>query len=204
MTTCWQAPAFHDCLIEGEHASSPTGKGTGGLWSWPLWVQSLLSGLGRTQQQEGDARLLRSLMSLKCGTAISQWERRLPPPGTQSCNPCTGSRPSPRSWTSWRQVRSQRCKAIEVATQDGDWKRASYLELLLTAKGLFMGRGELELINGELRHEMPLIKFLDEGRAPWRKCCKGQEKGKHSDKRKGRPQRASPKENPAESKASSI
>ena len=84
----------------------------------------------------------------------------------------------------------------------------SFWSFCPTAKGLYMGRDELELITGELRHEMPLIKFLDEGRAPWGNCshakCKGQDKGKHSDKRKGRPERASPKENPAESKASSV
>ena len=105
-------------------------------------------------------------------------------------------------------VATQRYKANEVATQDGDWRRASHVELLPDAMRLLMARDELELIIGELRHEMPLIKFLDEGRAPWGNCshakCKGQDKGKHSDKRKGRPQRASPKENPAESKASSV
>ena len=88
-------------------------------------------------------------------------------------------------------VATQRYKAIEMAMQDGDWKRASNLELLPDAKRLLTGRDEQELITRELRHEMRLRKFLDEGRAPWRKGSdakgKGQEKGKHSDKEKGRP-----------------
>ena len=47
---------------------------------------------------------------------------------------------------------------------------------------LLTGRGEQELITRELRHEKRLRKFLDEGRAPWRKESdakgKSQEKGK--------------------------
>ena len=32
------APVFHDSFVESEQAPLTTGKGTGGLWSWPLWV----------------------------------------------------------------------------------------------------------------------------------------------------------------------
>ena len=88
-------------------------------------------------------------------------------------------------------VATQRYKAVEMAMQDGDWKRVSHLELLPDAKRLLTERDEQELITRELRHEMRLRKFLDEGCAPWRKGSdamdKGQEKGKHSDKGKGRP-----------------
>ena len=87
-------------------------------------------------------------------------------------------------------VATQRYKAIDMAMQDGDWNRASHLELLPDAKRLLTGRDEQELITRELRHEMRLRTFLDEGRAPWRKGSdakgKGQEKGKHSDKVKKR------------------
>ena len=31
-------PVFHISLVESEQASLAAGKGTGGLWSWPLWV----------------------------------------------------------------------------------------------------------------------------------------------------------------------
>ena len=47
----------------------------------PLSVQSRLSGLGRPQQQESDACWSMSYSGPKSGTAISLWERRLPPPG---------------------------------------------------------------------------------------------------------------------------
>ena len=148
-------------------------------------------------------------MSLKCGTVISQWKGvfRL-----QAPNPVTHVRArDPLRGHGPADGRSDRS-----VTKPSKWPRrteigsacVSFWSFCPTAKGLLIVRDELELINGELRHEMPLIKFLDEGRAPWRKCShakgKGQEKGKHSDKRKGRPQRASPKENPAESKASSV
>ena len=63
-------------------------------------------------------------------------------------------------------VATQRYKDIEVAMQDGDWKRASHLELLPDAQRLLTGRDEQELITRELRHEMRLRQFLDEGRAP--------------------------------------
>ena len=86
-------------------------------------------------------------------------------------------------------VATQRYKVVEIAMQDGDWKRASHLELMADAKRLFAGRDEQELIK-ELRHEMRLRKFLDEGRAPWRKGSdakgKGQQ-GKHPDKGKRHP-----------------
>ena len=39
------APVFHYSFVESEQASLTAGKGTGGLWSWPLWVLV----------QEGDA-----------------------------------------------------------------------------------------------------------------------------------------------------
>ena len=32
------APVFHISLVESEQASLTTGKGTGGLWSWPFRV----------------------------------------------------------------------------------------------------------------------------------------------------------------------
>ena len=126
-----------------------------------------------------------------------QWTALRWPPRTctKSCNPCTlasvpetfvSSRPSRAA-----DVATQRHKAMEMAIQDGDGKRASHLELLPDAKRLLTGRDEQELITRELRHEMRLRKFLDEGRAPWRKRSdakgKGQEKGKHSDKGNGRP-----------------
>ena len=84
-------------------------------------------------------------------------------------------------------VATQHYTATEMAVQDGDWKRGSHLKLLPDANRLLTGRDEQE--PRELRHER-LRKFLDEGRAPWRKGSdakgKGQEKGKHSDKGRGR------------------
>ena len=36
------APVFHYSFVESEQAFLTTGKGTGGLWSWPLWVSRAL------------------------------------------------------------------------------------------------------------------------------------------------------------------
>ena len=99
-------------------------------------------------------------------------------------------------------VATQRYKAIEMAMQDGDWKRASHLELLPDAKRLLTGRDEQELITRELRHEMRLRKFLDEGRAPWRKGWTPRARAKKRETlgqagKDARISRASPKESPA-------
>ena len=99
-------------------------------------------------------------------------------------------------------VATQRHKAIEIAMQDGDGKRASHLELWPDAKRLLTGERRTRAHHQELRHEIRLRKFLDEGRAPWRKGsdAKGKAKKRANTRTRGKDARismASPKESPA-------
>ena len=57
---------------------------------------------------------------------------------------------------------TQRFKAVEMALHDGDWTRATHLELLADPKRLLTSRDEEELIARELRDEMKLKRYLDD------------------------------------------
>ena len=57
---------------------------------------------------------------------------------------------------------TQRFKAVEMALHDGDWTRATHLELLPDPKRLLTSRDEEELIARELRDEMKLKRYLDD------------------------------------------
>ena len=129
-------------------------------------------------------RLADQLSTKVVGGIGGRWTALPRPPRTctKSCNPKTlvsvpgtfaSSRLSPRSWTSWRRVNSveQRMSPRSVSKPQR-WPCRRRLEACITR---------------ELRHDMRLRKFLGEGRAPGGRACKGQEKGKHSDKGKGRP-----------------
>ena len=57
---------------------------------------------------------------------------------------------------------TQRFKAVEMALHDGDWTRATHLELLPDPKRLLASRDEEELIARELRDKMKLKRYLDD------------------------------------------
>ena len=57
---------------------------------------------------------------------------------------------------------TQRFKAVEMALHDGDWTRATHLELLPGPKRLLTSGDEEELIARELRNEVKHKRYLDD------------------------------------------
>ena len=84
---------------------------------------------------------------------------------------------------------TQRFKAVEMALHDGDWTRATHLELLPDPKRLLTSRDEEELIARELRDEMKLKRYLDDAGTKNKDRCvlgdKGKDVGKDWEKAKG-------------------
>ena len=113
VTTRWRsAPAFHDCLMKVKKPHSPLEKAQVCSGPGPFGCPEpfcLLYGLGRPQQQEGDARWSMSYAGPKSGTAISLWERRLPPPGRSPWEVWIRSFPSVdlKVAVSWRKKRKK-------------------------------------------------------------------------------------------------
>ena len=76
------APVFHVSLAESEQASLTTGKRTGGLWSWPLWVsRAFVLVLGELNSKKATPFGRGLERALKSGTTLCVWERRLSPLG---------------------------------------------------------------------------------------------------------------------------
>ena len=136
----------------------------------------------------------RSSTELEAG-GLPSGDHLPPAPNPATRVPCPSLRPSkvidqPAADRSSSDVATQRYKAIEMPCGTEIGKCASHLELLPDAKRLLTGGDEQEFISRELRHEVRLRKFLDEGHAPrWKgsdSMGKGEEKGKLSDKEKVR------------------
>ena len=104
-------------------------------------------------------QLRRIMFTRSCGLSFRAWAR-----GTAA-----SWTPSARSWIALdvgefgrAGLVTQRFKAVEMALHDGDWTRATHLELLPDPKRLLTSRDEEELIAREPRDEMKLKRYLDD------------------------------------------